>query len=192
MKEGFDNTITKLAFPFLQRLGELWVSNALHPALEHFASNIIKKKIHIAIDGITKKSSNSKLFLLFLPPGEMHEMGLLYASYIIKSHGHDVLYFGQNTPLENFFEMLENVNADYILSVFTSCNSAIDPIKFVNQALEHWPNIKIIMAGFRLKNEATQMLLATEYANNVKVMQKPTELKQYIESIPQNDFITSL
>lgn len=181
MKEGFENTITKLAFPFLQRLGDLWVSNALHPALEHFASNIIKKKIQIATEGQTKKVQNHKKFLLFLPPGEMHELGLLFANYVIRSLGHETLYFGQNTPLNDLFEMIKNYKTDYILSVFTTCNSDVEPVKFVNHIFEQRPEVKVILAGCRLKNDICQIFKTDEFTGKVKVLNEPCELKGYLE-----------
>lgn len=177
MKEGFDNAITKLAFPFLQRLGDLWASNALHPALEHFASNIIKQKLQIAAQGQTKKTDNHKKFILFLPPGELHEFGLLYANYVIRSYGHEVIYFGQNVPITDLFKTIETVNADYILTVFSICNSDIEPIKFVNEVHTHLPHIKVILAGFKLRNETCQILKSPEFSEKVILLNEPDELK---------------
>ncbi len=180
MKEGFDNAIIKLAFPFLQRLGDLWASNALHPALEHFASNIIKQKLQIAALGQTKKSANNKKYILFLPPGEMHEFGLLYANYVIRSYGHEVIYFGQNIPITDLFKTIESVYADYILSVFSFSNSEIEPIKFVNEVNLNLPNMKIILAGFKLRNETSQILKSPEFNNKVILLNEPSELNSFL------------
>ncbi|MFM9945326.1 MAG: MerR family transcriptional regulator, partial [Bacteroidia bacterium] len=182
-KEGFENTITKLAFPFLQRLGDLWASNVLHPALEHFASNIIKKEIEVKTASQTKKATANKKFLLFLPPGEMHELGLIYANYLIRSHGHEVLYFGQNTPVADLFKMIKNFKTDYILSVFTTCNSDMEPLKFVNEIHANWPKVKIILAGCRLKSQPCQCFISSEFKNRVTVLNEPCELKVFLETV---------
>ena len=183
MREGFENTITKLAFPFIQRLGDLWVSNALHPALEHFATDIIKKKIQIATEVQTKKATNSKKFLLFLPPGEMHDLGLLFANYVIRSLGHEVLYFGQNTPLTDLFERIKNFKADYILSIFTTCNSDIEPTKFVKEIHSNMPDVKIILAGCRLRYKTCKCFSDNEYRGKVIILNEPGELKGYLEAM---------
>jgi DNA-binding transcriptional MerR regulator len=182
MKEGFENTLVKLAFPYLQRLGDLWVSNALNPALEHFATNIIKKKIQIASEGVSN-SNRSKKFLLFLPPGELHEIGLLFANYIIKKEGFDVLYLGQNTPIDDISSIMGNYQADYILSVFTTCNSSVEPIKFVNEVFTHCPEVKILLAGVKLRTEAGQCLNSPKFKDKVVLLNEPCELKQYLEKI---------
>ncbi len=182
MKEGFENTMIKLAFPYLQRLGDLWVSNALKPALEHFATNIIKKKIQIAAEGV-KESSKEQKFLLFLPSGEFHEMGLLFANYIIKKEGFNVLYLGQNTPIEDLSAVMDNFKADYILSVFTASNPSVEPIKFVNEVVTNWPEVKILLAGIKLRTDGGQSLNSPKYKNKVTLLNEPAELKQYLDKI---------
>ena len=146
-KVGFGKSITDLAFPFLQRIGDLWVSNALHPALEHFASNLIKRKLQYRIENCSCALINNKCFLLILPPGEMHEISLMYANFIIKEHGNQVLDFGQNTPILDLAESIKNIKVDYVLSIFTSCNSQIEPSDFVDQIHSYWPDVKVILAG---------------------------------------------
>jgi len=182
-KEGFENTILKLAFPLLQRLGDLWVSNALHPALEHFASNIIQKKLERAIDSQTKKRPNSKRFLLFLPPGEMHDLGLLFANYIIRSHGFEVLYFGQNTPLYDLTNLVKSFKTDYVLSVFTNCKSDIDPVKFANDLHKQWPDVELVLSGCRLLKDIDTFNKNVLNKDKITILREPWELNHYLKEI---------
>ncbi|MFN3939151.1 MAG: MerR family transcriptional regulator [Chitinophagales bacterium] len=67
---GFEETMKKLIFPFLEKLGVLWVSGAMMAAQEHFITQLIRQKILVGIDAYSGKSNeNSKKFLLFLPNG---------------------------------------------------------------------------------------------------------------------------
>src|SRR5688572_6436129 len=43
--KGIDKTITQVIFPFLERIGLLWVTNHSSPAQEHLVSNLIRQKI---------------------------------------------------------------------------------------------------------------------------------------------------
>ena len=61
---------------------------------------------------------NSKKFLLFLPEGELHELGLLFYSYLIKRKGHSVIYLGQSVPLADIIEVDKLKNFDYLLTAF--------------------------------------------------------------------------
>lgn len=182
-REGFENTMLKLGFPLLQRIGELWVSDALLPAQEHFASNILRTKLQIAVESQQHKKENAKKFILFLPPGEMHEISLLFARYIITSMGHEVLYLGQNTPVDNFSEVLELFPADYLVSIFTHFQSELDPVSFINNIHQQFPNLKVLVSGFRLLNNRLYIEHALHHPGLTRILEAPEDLKNYLESI---------
>jgi len=182
-KEGFENTILKLAFPLLQRLGDLWVSNALHPALEHFASNIVKKKLEHAIDSQNDKKPDFKRFLLFLPPGEMHELSLLFANYMIRHQGHEVVYLGQNTPLHDLTELVKCFKIDYLLTVFTNCKVEVDPAKFANDIHLKWPEVNLILSGSRILNDIEGFNIRVNHLDKIKILNHPSQLNLYLSEI---------
>jgi len=51
LRNGFEQTIIKLIYPFLVRIGVMWRVSQVNPAQEHFVSNIIRQKVIAAIDG---------------------------------------------------------------------------------------------------------------------------------------------
>jgi len=180
---GFENALIKLGFPFLNRIGDLWVSDAINPALEHFASNIIKKKIQLAIESQDKKIKNSKKFILALAPGEYHDIGLLFANYIIRSKGHETLYLGTNTPILDFEAVLDIYKADYILSIFSNCQAGIEPAKFVDSIYAKWPKIKLILSGGSLLSQLEKFTVACHHKQNVTILKAPNELSTFVENI---------
>jgi DNA-binding transcriptional MerR regulator len=179
---GFENALVKLGFPFLNRIGDLWVANAINPALEHFASNIIKKKIQLAIEGLDKKVENPKKFILVLGPGEYHDIGLLFANYIIRSKGHETLYLGTNTPLVDFESVLDIYKTDYILSIFTNCQADVDPAKFVDLIFSKWPNIKLLLSGGSLLSQLEKFSNSCHFKQNVTILNSPDELSQFMDN----------
>jgi len=105
---GFEETIIKLVYPLFEKIGILWVTGTINPAQEHFMSNLIRQKLVSAIDGqISSDSSASKKFILFLPEGELHELGLLFYSFMLKKSGHQVIYLGQSVPFHDLIEINE-------------------------------------------------------------------------------------
>lgn len=117
---GFDNAIRKVVYPFLDKVGMLWTMGNIQPAQEHFISNLIRQKIIVAIDKQSlPKTINSK-FLLFLPEGEMHEIGLLLANYMIREKGNQTIYLGQNVPLEDVIQVCDSFTPDYIFTYITT------------------------------------------------------------------------
>ena len=99
--KSIETTITSIIFPFLEKIGILWLTNHINPAQEHLITNVIRQKLIAGIESISVKFKTNKTFLLFLPEGEHHELGLLFTHYLIKSRGNNVIYVGANVPLKD-------------------------------------------------------------------------------------------
>ena len=85
---GFENLIEKIMFPFLERIGILWQTNSIKPAQEHFIINLLRQKIIATIDKeIALETQGEDKIIFFLPEGELHEVGLLFYSYIAHKEG---------------------------------------------------------------------------------------------------------
>src|SRR5690606_38297146 len=93
LRMGFEQAMLKVIYPYLEKVGLLWLADCVIPAQEHFASNIIRKKLMVAIDGLDMPPEDGEKFLLFLPEGEFHEIPLLFAQYLMKKHGCAVVNF---------------------------------------------------------------------------------------------------
>ena len=46
-------------------------------------------------------TNTDSLHVLFLPDQEVHELGLLYVNYLLRSHGKRTLYLGQSVPVSD-------------------------------------------------------------------------------------------
>jgi DNA-binding transcriptional MerR regulator len=145
---GMEETFLQIVFPFLGEVGLLWQVGSILPSHEHFVSNIIKQKIYVAIDGqVGRISHNRKKFLLFLPESEKHSLGLLFANYLIRARGHEVLYLGQEVPLADLRDAFGKENPDFILTMMTAAQPDIDKQAFVDFLSKYWPNSQILLTG---------------------------------------------
>ena len=117
---GLERTMVDIVYPFFIRVGVLWQTGAINPAQEHFISNLIRQKLIVAIDGQSiNLTPHSKKFMLFLPAGEMHEIPLLFANWLLKRSNHQTFYLGQNTPLADLVLASQIVKPDYLLAIFS-------------------------------------------------------------------------
>ncbi len=145
---GFEQTIIKVLFPFLRHLGMLWMTGTVHPAHEHFVSNLIKQKLYVAIEGqVPKYGQDSLKFLLYLPEGESHEIGLLFANYVLRCRGHQTIYLGQNTPEEDIVQVFELYNPDVVFLTVTACSTIDEMPSFIEHTAALWKNKQIYIAG---------------------------------------------
>jgi DNA-binding transcriptional MerR regulator len=97
---GFEKCITAVVFPFLCKVGLLWLTGHIFPAHEHFASALIIKKMQVAIHGLPRApAKNNKTVIVYSPKGEYHEIPLLFMWYNLKKNKVNTIYFGRNTDL---------------------------------------------------------------------------------------------
>lgn len=115
-KLGFEETINGLIFPFFNRVGIMWQVGTINPAQEHFMSNMVRQKIIAAVDSlVAQPASNAKTVLLFLPENELHELGLLFFNYLLKSKGYKTVYLGQAVPLINVSKTIGITQPDIVV-----------------------------------------------------------------------------
>jgi len=117
-----DEIFNTVFIPLLDTIGLLWQTNTITPAHEHFIVELIKQKLIIATNENDKNSlptKTEKVYALFLPENEMHELGLLYINYILSLKNYHKIYLGQSVPstsLKHLCETYENIT---FISVFT-------------------------------------------------------------------------
>ncbi|SEA87829.1 B12 binding domain-containing protein [Pedobacter hartonius] len=144
---GLTKTMDLVLFPFMKKVGMLWQTGAIDPSQEHFASNLIRDRIIVEIDKLEKPvRENPKRFLLFLPEAEMHETGLLFARYLLKSCGMDTLYLGQEIPYTDVKKVIVTYKPDYAFIVLTSLNLGKDVNKIIGKVMEHL-DVPLLVAG---------------------------------------------
>ncbi|MFP4366063.1 MAG: MerR family transcriptional regulator [Bacteroidales bacterium] len=121
IRMGFEDTLVKVMHPFFEKIGLLWQTGSINPAQEHFVSNLLRQKLIVAIDGqepVTREDQDT--FILFLHENELHELGLLFYSYLLKKKGMKVIYLGQAVPFEDLKKITHIQNARYFLTSFTT------------------------------------------------------------------------
>ena len=107
LRHGLIDTYIKIIYPLLEKVGILWSKSDLMAAQEHFLSNLIKQKIQSAIDNVAPASPSDQPWILFLPEEELHDIGLILSSYIIREHGKPVIYLGARVPTDSLSSVLE-------------------------------------------------------------------------------------
>lgn len=147
---GFENTMIHIIYPFLNRIGTLWVTGSVGPAQEHFITNLIRQKVIVAIDGQSKQSVTGKKYLLFLPEGEFHEISLLFSNYIIRARSNKVVYLGQSLPFEELAYAYERHKPDYLFTVITSHPSNHEVQPYVNRLAKTFPDSQILITGYQV------------------------------------------
>jgi len=147
----FTEIFKDVFIPFLNQIGILWQTNTITPSHEHFISNLIRQKVYSNIEKLQYEQAfhKDRLFVLFLPENEIHDLGILFANYELLSLGYKVIFLGHTIPLENLNTFTNMVKEVYYISYFTTMpENPSDYIKdFTKEVLQDSNQIKLWVLG---------------------------------------------
>jgi len=119
-KKIFREIFKEIFIPFLEHIGMLWQTDTISPAHEHFISNLIIQKIQINTGELEyTENNNDKIYVLFLPENEIHNIGLLYLNYELILRGYKTIYLGQSLPLDNLNHFFDKSKEIYFVTLMT-------------------------------------------------------------------------
>lgn len=148
LQYGLPRTVTEVIFPFMNMLGVMWMTGTVNPAYEHFITSLVRQKLIVAIDGqAVPKSGTQKKCLLFLPEGENHEIGLLFANYIFRAAGHHTLYLGQSLPMSDLLRVKEKYNPDIVFTSLTTGYPQVIAKSMVKELHSLFPSAILLLTG---------------------------------------------
>lgn len=175
---GIEKTITYIIFPFLERIGILWLTDHINPAQEHLTTNIIRQKLIVGIDGINTILSLKTKMLLFLPENEHHEIGLLFLQYMLKSRGVKVIYLGANVPVKDLEYIVEIKKPDFIYTHLTTVMKEFNFDKFINNLKNRFPEQKVLISGL-----LAQTFEKKTVPSNIRFLKSFAEVTEFMSGL---------
>jgi MerR family transcriptional regulator, light-induced transcriptional regulator len=148
MVEGFENAVIRFIFPFFHRIGIMWQIGTITPAQEHFISNLIRNKIIVATERVTRQPDPAKgTALLFLPENELHEIGLLFYNYVLRARGYKTIYLGQSVPYQSLNRILTTTNFSLIITTLTNPSPEEDLMQFCKLVCDAAKDVHVYFTG---------------------------------------------
>ncbi|WP_342083878.1 MerR family transcriptional regulator [Dyadobacter sp. OTU695] len=144
---GLVVTYEKILYPLLVRTGLMWTKDALLPAQEHFLSNLIRQKLFAAIDALPVPETSDQKWLLFLHEGEEHEIGLLFAYYLLLRAGKPAVYLGARVPYPDLHAVADGITPTHIYTFFVSNQPPNHAQELLGQLTQDFPNCLICFSG---------------------------------------------
>lgn len=180
VERSFREVFYEVFIPLLNELGLLWQTATISPAHEHFISNLIKQKIYIQTEKLQfeEPTKKDKVFVLFLPENEIHELGLLYINYEITLRGYKSIYLGQTMPMENLSDLLKYYTNIYFVSYFTVAptpNELQAYLERFSNILELSPDSRLYVLGHQIRHAT-----ADTFPDTVKAF---NSIEQLLESL---------
>lgn len=119
--KAFSDIFYSVFMPLLNDIGLLWQTNTISPAHEHFISVHIKQKILLNIEKLQslEPKPDTKTYVLFLPDNEIHDIGLLYINYELRSKGFHTIFLGESVPMSSLTDLFNFFEEIIFVSYFT-------------------------------------------------------------------------
>jgi len=161
-EKTFREIFYDVVLPLMEEVGLLWQAKTISPAHEHFITNLIMQKLLINLEKIqsTLPTRTDKIFVLFLPLNELHELGLMYLNYEIALNGYKTIYLGESVPVENLADVskyFENITYVSYFTVEPASDLVLPYIKHIhNEIIRH--NSELWLLGRNLSGIEEEML----------------------------------
>lgn len=125
-EKSFREVFFEVFIPLMEEIGFLWQAETISPAHEHFISYLIKLKIWVNTEKIQNNvpTKDDKIFVLYLPSDEVHELGLMYLNYEIILSGYKSIYLGESVPVDSLKDLKK-----YFNNIVYVCYTTVEPNK---------------------------------------------------------------
>jgi hypothetical protein len=160
--------------PLMEEIGMLWQTDTITPAHEHFISSLIKQKIFANIEKLhnTPPVKKDRVFVLYLPEGEIHDIGLMFINYELILNGHKTVFIGKSIAvadlkdLKNYFDHVTYIT---YLTVEPSAAEVNNYIEIMSREVVNDDNTRLEIFG-RTASYIQPALLSDSIAvhNNIK------------------------
>jgi len=173
-KYDFEEACFLIFFQLFERVGLYWQVGSVFPAQEHFVTNLFRQKLIAAIDQLNIPGTNKPSILFFLPENELHEMSLLFYSFLAKKNGFNSFYLGQSVPFSDLAKISTQKNIHFVFTAFVNSILKEDLEDYLTQLKEIFPKQKIFITGHQVQEHAPAL------PRNVKTIKDYKEFKKYL------------
>ncbi len=111
---GWGDAFDQVLFPAFRRVGASWGDGSIITAVEHFASEIARREVLVAVARTAPASRESPSTLLACPEDERHDLGLAALWLLLRQRGLRVFYLGADVPTVDLFAAVQQVGPDAV------------------------------------------------------------------------------
>ncbi len=182
-KRSFRVVFFDIFMPLLNEIGLLWQTGTIDPSHERFVSELVKQQVILNTEKVQRNTPRymDRVFVLYLPYEEIHEIGLLYANYEILNAGFKTVYLGNNIPMDSLKFVTKHHKNITFISYFTVIpvkQTLADYIAEFESTIGTLTNCGLWLMGYK-----TRELAGHKLGENHKVFSSLSDLIQQLETL---------
>jgi DNA-binding transcriptional MerR regulator/methylmalonyl-CoA mutase cobalamin-binding subunit len=113
-QSGWGLTLDEIVFPAMRKIGLRWESATLPPAKEHFASELVRRRLASALDALGPSLRERPQLVMACPEAERHDLGLLALALLLRMQGVNVVFLGADVPTIDMIEACQALEPDAV------------------------------------------------------------------------------
>lgn len=173
-KYDFEEAYFNIFFQLFERVGTYWQIGSIFPAQEHFVTSLFRQKLISSIDKTENLNTKNSTMLFFLHEEELHEISLLFYSYLAKKSGYNIFYLGQSVPFDDLSKVNTQKHIDFVFTAFTNAISKEDLESYIEKLKECFAKQKIFITGLQVEIHSPSL------PRNVKTVKDFREFRKYL------------
>ncbi len=170
----FEEACFSIFFNLFERVGIYWQVGSVFPAQEHFVTNLFRQKLITAIDQLKIPDKNNPTILFFLPENELHEISLLFYTFLARNSGYNTFYLGQSVPFNDLIKINEQKKIEFVFSAFINSISKEELENYLQRLKDCFREQKIFITGLQVQQHSPTL------PRNVKTVKDYHEFKRYL------------
>ncbi|MBK9714687.1 MAG: B12-binding domain-containing protein [Kouleothrix sp.] len=155
----FEQVLIEVVQPSLVEIGERWHRGEINVALEHFATQFIRRKLASLLN-LFDGSGQRATIIMGCAPGELHDIGVLLSSLFLVRRGWQVIYLGPQVPLVDLLDTIRTVKPSLVCLSASTSETAIELIEVARALEKTFPQVFFGFGGraFNVHPELSQSI----------------------------------
>lgn len=171
---SFEDAHFNILFKLFERVGTYWQVGSIFPAQEHYVTHLFRQKLIAEIDKLGSSEAGKRTILFYLPENELHEISLLFYSYLARKSGYNVFYLGQSVPFEDLEKISTAKEVDYVFTAFVNSIPPDELEDYLVRLRECFPKQKVFITGHQVRQNNPVL------PRNFKTVKDHHEFKKYL------------
>jgi MerR family transcriptional regulator, light-induced transcriptional regulator len=169
----FEQVLLEVVQPTLVEVGERWHRGEINVAVEHFATQFIRRKLAGMLN-MFDGSGQRATIIVGCAPSELHDIGMLLSALFLARRGWHVLYLGPQVPLADLLDMVRSVKPNMVCLSATTTETARELIGVGLALNEAFPHVHFGYGGrvFNLNPELQHTIPGTFLGHDARALVK--------------------
>lgn len=170
-KIGFEQSISELIYPMLDKLGLMWISGSLKRIHETFITALLKNRVCSEIERLDSPIVPRSKFMIYLPHKEEHELSMLFLEYKLKSRFASVINLGLDIGVDDLIDACKIYKPDYVFTIINDSLEDESLQSYIDFLSQHLSSTTHLFTGFQFVKQDINLPSNCNFVENLNAIE---------------------